>query len=121
MVQMVCPNCQSTALSVVPAEVRLYRNILRTLSHPPMTPSPDILICLDCGLSEFRIPRTWLSAGWLGYRDSKSQSSDVSSVAPPHVVTATRSVVEWAGGYREGHTTSAGAQPIPITVHLSEK
>ncbi|MGO8773350.1 MAG: hypothetical protein ACLQHT_03730, partial [Terracidiphilus sp.] len=62
---MVCPKCQSAALSLVPAEVRLYRNSPRTLSHPPMTPSPDIRVCLDCGWSEFVIPRAWLSAGWL--------------------------------------------------------
>jgi len=62
---MVCPKCQSTALSLIPAEVRLFRNSPRTLSHPPMTPSPDIRVCLDCGWSEFVIPRAWLSAGWL--------------------------------------------------------
>jgi len=62
---MVCPKCQSDALSLVPAEVRLYRNSPRTLSHPPMTPSPDIRVCLDCGWSEFVIPQSWLSAGWL--------------------------------------------------------
>ena len=62
---MACPKCQSAAVSVIPAEVRLYRNTLRTLSHPPMTPSPDILVCLDCGWSEFSIPPSWLSAGWL--------------------------------------------------------
>jgi hypothetical protein len=62
---MVCPKCQSAAVSIIPAEVRLFRNIPRTLSHPPMTPSPDIRVCLDCGWSEFVIPRAWLSAGWL--------------------------------------------------------
>jgi hypothetical protein len=62
---MVCPKCQSASLSVIPAEIRLYRNTPRTLSHPPMTPSPDIRACLDCGWSEFAIPRSWLSAGWL--------------------------------------------------------
>jgi hypothetical protein len=62
---MVCPKCQSESLSLIPAEVRLYRNTLRTLSHPPMTPSPDIRVCLDCGWSEFAIPGAWLSAGWL--------------------------------------------------------
>jgi len=62
---MVCAKCQSTAVSTVPAEIRLYRNIPRTLSHPPMTPSPDIHVCLDCGWSEFAIPHSWLAAGWL--------------------------------------------------------
>ena len=62
---MTCPKCQSASVSVVPAEIRLYRNGPRTLSHPPMTPSPDVQVCLDCGWSEFSIPRNWLSAGWL--------------------------------------------------------
>ena len=62
---MVCPKCQSDSMSVVPAEVRLYRNPVRTLSHPPLTPMPDVRVCLDCGWSEFSIPKPWLSAGWL--------------------------------------------------------
>jgi hypothetical protein len=68
---MFCPKCQSSSVSVIPAEIRLYRNCHRTLSHPPMTPSPDIQVCLDCGWSEFSIPRSWLSAGWL--RSSRTQ------------------------------------------------
>jgi hypothetical protein len=60
-----CPKCESEVLVTVPGEVRLYRNSPRTLSHPPMSPSPDILVCLDCGWSEFSIPKSWLSAGWL--------------------------------------------------------
>jgi hypothetical protein len=35
------------------------------MSHPPMSPQPDIQICLDCGFSEFLVPKKWLSAGWL--------------------------------------------------------
>ena len=62
---MVCPKCESSSVSIVPAEVRLYRNQVRTLSHPPMTPSPDVRVCLDCGWSEFSIPGGWLKAGWL--------------------------------------------------------
>ena len=72
---MICPKCQSSSLSVVPAEIRLYRNCHRTLSHPPMTPSPDVVVCIDCGWSEFSIPRSWLSAGWL--RSMRTQSAPV--------------------------------------------
>ena len=59
---MTCPKCQSESISVIPAEVRLYRNPTRTMSHPPMTPSPEVRVCLDCGWSEFSIPSSWLSA-----------------------------------------------------------
>lgn len=85
---MACPKCQSTALSVIPAEIRLYRNSPRTLSHPPMTPSPDILVCLDCGWSEFSIPRSWLSAGWL-----RSQRPQPGPSSPPPLASASLAAV----------------------------
>ena len=80
---MICPKCQSTSLFVVPAEIRLYRNFHRTLSHPPMNPSPDVQVCLDCGWSEFSIPPSWLSAGWL--RPMRAQTV-------PVAVTSTTSI-----------------------------
>jgi hypothetical protein len=60
-----CPKCHSDAVATIPAEIRLYRNVPRTLSLPPLTPSPDVRVCLDCGRSNFAIPDDWLSAGWL--------------------------------------------------------
>ena len=62
---MNCLKCKSDSVATIPAEIRLYRNSPRTLSHPPLTPSPDVSVCLDCGWSEFSIPQAWLSAGWL--------------------------------------------------------
>lgn len=85
---MVCPKCQSSSLSIVAAEIRLYRNCHRTLSHPPMTPSPDISICLDCGWSEFSIPRAWLSAGWLRAERSQSVPS-AAAISAANVAAAT--------------------------------
>lgn len=84
---MVCMKCQSTALALIPAEIRLYRNSPRTMSHPPMTPSPDILVCLDCGWSEFSIPRSWLSAGWL--RAQRPATPGSATKAPPIIAAAT--------------------------------
>jgi hypothetical protein len=62
---MICPKCQSSSVTTIPAEIRLYRDLPRTMSHPPIHPSPDIRVCVDCGWSEFSIPRSWLSGGWL--------------------------------------------------------
>ena len=59
-----CPKCNSESCATVPAEIRLYRNAPRSQSHPPVSPSPDIRICMECGWSEFVIPPTWISA-WL--------------------------------------------------------
>lgn len=85
---MACAKCGSGSLTIVPAEVRLFRNVPRTLSHPPMTPSPDIQVCLDCGWSEFSIPREWMSAGWLQplrplpvQSVPRSHSSNVTAIA----------------------------------------
>jgi len=30
-----------------------------------MNPPPDVLVCTNCGWSEFSVPRSWLAAGWL--------------------------------------------------------
>jgi hypothetical protein len=88
---MVCPKCQSAAVSLIPAEVRLFRNSPRTLSHPPMTPSPDIRVCLDCGWSEFVIPRAWLSAGWL--RSLRPQPASTESGIPAQAAAAPAAIM----------------------------
>jgi hypothetical protein len=85
---VICPKCQSSSIFVVPAEIRLYRNCHRTLSHPPMTPSPDVRVCLDCGWSEFSIPRSWLAAGWL--RPMRAQTAPVSSAVPSVSVSSAK-------------------------------
>ena len=75
-----CPKCHSDAIASVPAEIRLYRNIPRTLSHPPMYPSPDINVCVECGWSEFSIPDAWLSAGWLRPHRKQPQTATVTAI-----------------------------------------
>lgn len=66
MIQSVtCRKCHSEACTVYPADVRIYLNGSRTLSAPPITPAPKILVCLECGWSEFSVDPTWLAARWL--------------------------------------------------------
>jgi hypothetical protein len=81
---MVCPKCKSGAVSTVPAEIRLYRNGPRTMSHPPFSPQPDVQICLECGNAEFAVPEKWLSAGWLESGKSKAP------VSTPTLITEVR-------------------------------
>jgi hypothetical protein len=82
---MICPKCQSASMSEIPAEIRLYRNTPRTLSHPPMTPSPDVHVCLDCGWAEFLIPESWLAAGWLRQKGAANPAV-ISATNMPSVV-----------------------------------
>ena len=60
-----CKHCQSTNTLVLPAEVRVYLNVARSVSVPPISPAPDIMMCLECGWSEFKVSAQWLAARWL--------------------------------------------------------
>lgn len=84
---MDCPNCKTGSLVVTPAEVRLYRNGPRTLSHPPISPSPDIHICSECGWAQFTVPESWLSAGWLDSRH-RNKLTSLSEAKPSGVFAA---------------------------------
>ena len=54
---MAC-KCGSENQKPFPADVKIYFDKERTAA-PPAAFSPDILVFLDCGLSEFRIPGGW--------------------------------------------------------------
>lgn len=62
---MACSHCHSNSVFTIPAEIRLYRDRQRMLSHPPMNPNPEVRICAECGWAEFVVPVTWLAAGWI--------------------------------------------------------
>jgi len=53
---MAC-KCGSDNQKPFPADVKIYFDKERTAAHSPF--SPEILLCLDCGLSEFRVPGGW--------------------------------------------------------------
>ncbi len=68
---MICKKCNSEAMTAFPADVRLYLNHSRTRSAAPLSPAPEIAVCLACGFSQFTIAPAWLSAGWLrAFRDT---------------------------------------------------
>jgi hypothetical protein len=53
---MAC-KCGSENQKPFPADVKIYFDQARTVAPPVFF--PDTLVCLDCGLSEFRIPGGW--------------------------------------------------------------
>ena len=78
-----CPKCNSESCTTVPAEIRIYRNAPRTQSHPPVSPSPDIHICMECGWSEFVIPATWISAWLKPQLQNQHRRSEPQQLAKP--------------------------------------
>lgn len=70
---MICKKCYSEEVAAFPADIRLYMNRARTVSAAPLSPAPEIAVCLNCGFSEFVIAPGWLSAGWLRpFRESRA-------------------------------------------------
>lgn len=68
---VICKKCNSEAMTAFPADVRLYLDQSRSRSAAPLSPAPEIAVCLDCGFSQFTIAPAWLSAGWLrSFRDT---------------------------------------------------
>jgi len=53
---MAC-KCGSENQKLFPTDVKLYFDSGRSAAAP--TFFPDVLVCLDCGLSECRIPGGW--------------------------------------------------------------
>jgi hypothetical protein len=70
---VICKKCYSEEVAAFPADIRLYMNRARTVSAAPLSPAPEIAVCLNCGFSEFVIAPGWLSAGWLRpFRESRA-------------------------------------------------
>ena len=54
---MICVSCQSAYLREFPSEINIHFPGLENLDKPSVFVFPKLLICLDCGFTEFRIPK----------------------------------------------------------------
>jgi hypothetical protein len=50
---MSCPGCASVNQEEFPAEIMFHFIGMANLDRPGVTAFPKILVCLDCGLSQF--------------------------------------------------------------------
>ena len=60
---MVCKSCQSQNQRNLDAEIGIHFPGRKGLDKPPVFVFPKLLVCLDCGFTEFAIPETELR--WL--------------------------------------------------------
>ena len=52
---MACSQCMSNNLSVFPAEVNIHFPGIADLDKPSVWVFPSLVVCLDCGLAQFRL------------------------------------------------------------------
>jgi len=57
---MSCIYCQSKNQTAFPSEVNIHFPGFSNLTKPSVWAFPELLVCLDCGFTEFRIEETEL-------------------------------------------------------------
>jgi hypothetical protein len=53
---MVCKACQSVHQGKFPAEINIHFPGMANVDKPTVWVFPELMICLNCGFTEFRIP-----------------------------------------------------------------
>jgi hypothetical protein len=57
---MSCKSCQSERQSNLAGEIAIHFPGLKGLEVPPVWAFPKLVVCLDCGFTEFLIPESEL-------------------------------------------------------------
>jgi hypothetical protein len=53
---MTCTSCQSLNVRVYPAELNIHHPGMEGLDKPTVWAFPYLLICVDCGFTNFTLP-----------------------------------------------------------------
>jgi hypothetical protein len=75
---MSCVLCASSYQAELSAEIMIHFSGLRNLDKPGILAFPKVLICLDCGFSQFTVPETEVAL--LRIHDSAIEPSSGASV-----------------------------------------
>jgi hypothetical protein len=70
---MVCMACQSALQGEFPAEINIHFHGEENLDKPTVWVFPKLVICLNCGLTEFRISEPELQT--LAARDLSNKTA----------------------------------------------
>jgi hypothetical protein len=69
-----CPSCGSVNQSKFPAEMAIHFPGPKNVNKPSVWVFPEVLVCLDCGLSEFTVPETELRVLVSGEAEQRKES-----------------------------------------------
>ena len=69
-----CPSCGSVKHSRFPAEMAIHFSGLKNVNMPTVWLFPEVLVCLDCGVSEFTVPKTELCVLVTGEAEQRKES-----------------------------------------------
>ena len=58
---MQCTLCQSVNLAEFTAEMMIHFQGMGNIDHPGLPAFPQVLVCLNCGSSQFMVPATNLT------------------------------------------------------------
>ena len=59
---MTCESCGSENLNRFNGEVAIHFRGLDNLDKPIVWVSPEIIVCMDCGIAQFKVPDAQLSS-----------------------------------------------------------
>jgi hypothetical protein len=69
-----CPSCGSVNQSRFSAEMSIHFPGLKNVNKPTAWVFPEVLVCLDCGVSEFTVPDTELCVLVAGEAEQRKES-----------------------------------------------
>jgi hypothetical protein len=70
---MTCKSCTSTNHLRFSAEINVHFGGWEGLKKPGVLVFPKLLVCMDCGFTEFAMPKTELEKLGSGYENAKAQ------------------------------------------------
>ena len=59
---MGCPSCQSGHMAEFTSEMMIHFSGIRNIDDPGVLAVPKVMVCLDCGFSQFTAPYIALRA-----------------------------------------------------------
>jgi hypothetical protein len=82
---MACPLCHSDNQRIFTSEINIHGSGLAGLDAKPVFVFPELLVCMECGVTEFAMSQSELRALSNGYRAApRAASADSNGSSSSH-------------------------------------